>query len=519
MAQIDQLKAMEVDKMSFWSGINGIFLENLLFLLFFLRGKSTSAIISRLSDYQFLFRYDYERSLPDATKVSNRQTTCYLDFLFIQVLSTMNLLTSLTSKAGSSLNQKRWRPSPHGFASRANVVSCFCLVLLLLFVAPNPFSRIQAQQIDSPRVATVNENSKPLRSYSSDALTSSRNELPLVKRIAWTPVRALRSFVGVFHFRDVKKLSKQSPIVNETSISPDQSGPCASSRYEDNNQQGQPPLFVSDISGRVIDEVAPRQPISGVCMFLFDEDSHKLSASAVADNNGSFKFEGSYWGSYRLLARANSRSIANIPLIIGSNARRARGQITIIMRAAHDNSPSYAKFEPPPTPPSAEGDDVIVDGWKMGDTTVFEQTLTMNLEKDVPVYELNIDDSSRTKHFRLRLEQNFAHTARPLAVPCWTAVMSEVTKNANGADVLGPNLLSTEGPGTGDYFPRENNANFLCPIEKPTMLWDRGLYPVRTRRIFYVERFLVTLQVSDYVLNAKENRLDKLVLEIGLSNN
>jgi len=294
---------------------------------------------------------------------------------------------------------------------------------------------------------------------------------------------------------------------------------CASSTCEDNNLRGQVPLFVSDVRGRVIDEVAPRQPIGGVCMFLFDEESHKLSASAVADSSGSFKFEGSYWGSYRLLARANSRSIANIPLIIGRNARRARGQITIIIRAAHDNRPSYARFEPPSTPRSAESDDVIVDGWKMGDTTVFEQTLTMNLEKHVPVYEFNIDDSSRTKHFRLRLEQNFAHTARPLAVPCWTAVMSEVTRNANGADALGPNLLSREGPGTGDYFPRENNANFLCAIEKPTMLLDRGLYPVRTRRIFYVERFLVTLRVSDYVLNAKENRLDKLVLEIGLSNN
>lgn len=110
-------------------------------------------------------------------------------------------------------------------------------------------------------------------------------------------------------------------------------------------------------------------------------------------------------------------------------------------------------------------------------------------------------------------------TIRKPSIPCWVAVFKEVTKDTKtGVNIIGFDLFNRQGPGISHYFPREDWATCLYPIEKPQNMLDGLLYPIRSERRFFVERFLVTLKVTDYKINEKENRLDALDLKVEFKN-
>jgi hypothetical protein len=160
---------------------------------------------------------------------------------------------------------------------------------------------------------------------------------------------------------------------------------------------------------------------------------------------------------------------------------------------------------------------VSVKSWKTGSSRVREQALSLTLEKDLNEYEFDIYDTDKLRHFRLRLRQDFMRTIRKPSIPCWVAVLREVTKdNKTGGNILSYNLFSTEGPGVGDTL--EGLAIYFCPVEKPEKVFDGGLYPIKAERKFLVEKFLVIFKVSDYQLNEKENRLDTLDLKVEFKN-
>lgn len=168
---------------------------------------------------------------------------------------------------------------------------------------------------------------------------------------------------------------------------------------------------------------------------------------------------------------------------------------------------------------SQSDDSVSVKSWKVGDSRVTEQVLALSLKKNLTEYEFDVYDTTKQKHFRLRLWQTYVNTIRKQGLPCWAAVFKEVVKGTKSeGNLIGYDLLSVEGPGVGDSFPRENWAPFLCPVEKPSQVFDGQLYPITAERKFSIEKFFLIFQVTDYQLDEKENRLNKLNLRIEFKN-
>jgi hypothetical protein len=120
--------------------------------------------------------------------------------------------------------------------------------------------------------------------------------------------------------------------------------------YGNRNQVDPKRSSVRGISGRVMMEAGnPAKELGAIpaCLGLFTEKGHHLIASAVADEEGRFKFKPVPSGRYRLVVRdpQNSFCIANMPLNV---ARRRRGKarlLVIHMRPAGLDDCSYGDFK------------------------------------------------------------------------------------------------------------------------------------------------------------------------------
>jgi hypothetical protein len=162
---------------------------------------------------------------------------------------------------------------------------------------------------------------------------------------------------------------------------------------------------------------------------------------------------------------------------------------------------------------------IEVKTWKTGAGKITEKVLNVSLRKE-PQYEFDLDDpTDPEKHYKLRLIAGVERTLRTPSLPCWRADFREVTKDkASGGNLVGFHLLSTEGPGVGDYFRREEWAAHFCPIEEQNDVLDGHFYPIRTERRFLVEGFLVSFKVADYRYDEAKARLKKLDLVIEFKN-
>ena len=89
--------------------------------------------------------------------------------------------------------------------------------------------------------------------------------------------------------------------------------------YENHNQVDYGPLELPIIQGRGVvrrDSNFSGYPVGGACLSLFMEDAHQWVETKVADSEGRFRFDSIKPGRYRLVVRAPSLCIANIPLIV-----------------------------------------------------------------------------------------------------------------------------------------------------------------------------------------------------------
>jgi hypothetical protein len=170
--------------------------------------------------------------------------------------------------------------------------------------------------------------------------------------------------------------------------------------------------------------------------------------------------------------------------------------------------------------PSQDASVVLVKSWKRGDSKMPARVLTVKLQSDVGQYEFDIFSvPDKDKHFRLRLRESVENTLRTPGLPCWIADLREITKDhVSGANLVGYDLLSVEGPGVGDNFPREEWAGHLCPIEKPNRVLDGLFYPIRAERRFLIEGFVVGLQVTDYQIDKERKKLSNVELRITFAN-
>ena len=58
----------------------------------------------------------------------------------------------------------------------------------------------------------------------------------------------------------------------------------------------------------------------------------------------------------------------------------------------------------------------------------------------------------------------------------------------------------------------------FCPIEEPNRVLDGVIYPMRAKRNFYIEGFVLEFHVIDYQPDRKRNQLGNMQLKISLSN-
>jgi hypothetical protein len=123
-----------------------------------------------------------------------------------------------------------------------------------------------------------------------------------------------------------------------------------------------------------------------------------------------------------------------------------------------------------------------------------ELELNVRLQSDGAQYEFEmLSASDKNRRFRLSLRQGVENTVRVPGLPCWIADLREITKdNVSTANRIGPNLLTVEGPGVGDNFPRQEWAGYLCPVEKPNRALDGPFYAMKAERRFLIEAFVLS---------------------------
>lgn len=160
-----------------------------------------------------------------------------------------------------------------------------------------------------------------------------------------------------------------------------------------------------------------------------------------------------------------------------------------------------------------------VKSWKRGNTRIIEKVFTITLASDTPEYEFDFYSiATPEKRFRAHFRRESLSTIRNANLQCWIANLREVTAEVPSVNQLGPNLLSAEGPGIGDNFPREDWGQVFCPVDEPNRVLDGLIYPMRTKRQFYIEGFVLGLSVTDYQLDRDRNELGNVELKISLSN-
>lgn len=168
---------------------------------------------------------------------------------------------------------------------------------------------------------------------------------------------------------------------------------------------------------------------------------------------------------------------------------------------------------------SQDSDVVRINSWKTGKTKINEKVFTLTLASDTPEYEFDFYSiPSPEKHFRAHFRRESLNTIRNPSLPCWAADLREVSEDIAGDNLLGPNLLSVEGPGANDNFPREGWGAVFCPIDEPNRVLDGLIYPMRAKRKFYIEGFVIEFHVTDYQPDRNGNQLGNMQVKISLSN-
>ncbi|HEX7330072.1 MAG TPA: hypothetical protein VF290_01150 [Pyrinomonadaceae bacterium] len=168
---------------------------------------------------------------------------------------------------------------------------------------------------------------------------------------------------------------------------------------------------------------------------------------------------------------------------------------------------------------SQDSDVVRINSWKKGKTRINEKVFTLTLASETPEYEFDFYSiPSPEKHFRTHFRRASLNTIRNSSLKCWAADLREVSKDVAGVNVLGPNLLSVEGPGVRDNFPREEWGAVFCPIDEPNRVLDGLIYPMRTKRNFYIEEFVIEFHVTGYQSDRNRNQFGNMQVKISLSN-
>jgi hypothetical protein len=160
--------------------------------------------------------------------------------------------------------------------------------------------------------------------------------------------------------------------------------------------------------------------------------------------------------------------------------------------------------------------DPAVHSWKTGKGSIKQKDIVIDFDDTREEFNMDFPDESGKKIYRLRARKVFVSTLRVPSIQCVSVVLNELHRNPRGGDFLDWNLLGEEAGDGGDVLG--NFANFLCPIEKPHKVLDRGHFPVYQPRQFLIKGFVAEFIVKEYSYDAQSNRLKKLILAVSLRN-
>jgi len=162
---------------------------------------------------------------------------------------------------------------------------------------------------------------------------------------------------------------------------------------------------------------------------------------------------------------------------------------------------------------------ITVTTWKRGSAKILPKTFHLILNKNISEYEIDFSDEINSLNFRLRLKREYLKTPMRPKIECWKAELRQIFHDTGaGGNIVGHTLLTTEGPGVGDNFPKEDWAPFFCSMPPPVMPFDDRFYPIRTERRFLIEKFVMIFDTSNYEYDQKDGGLNKLDLRIQLVN-
>jgi hypothetical protein len=123
--------------------------------------------------------------------------------------------------------------------------------------------------------------------------------------------------------------------------------PCARLKYEDKNQVVPNSITLKTASGRVFDRTSKgdSQPVSSVCIGLFEETTKRLIATVTANDDGWFKFKQVPNGKYRLVITDMYHIFcpANIPVEIDVRSGQKK-KIAVYMVARKIDQCSFGEI-------------------------------------------------------------------------------------------------------------------------------------------------------------------------------
>lgn len=148
-----------------------------------------------------------------------------------------------------------------------------------------------------------------------------------------------------------------------------------------------------------------------------------------------------------------------------------------------------------------------VKSWRSEETRITEKSLAIRLGPDLVEYEIDIPNLTQDKIFRLQLSRAFISTPRQQSIPCWEFTLKEIVADSNGiGKIPSYDLLSPNGPD----FGAKSLAASICPVEKPKRFFDGNLHAIKAKREFLIDRFMFSVEVTDFIFDKKKNHLDRL---------
>ena len=161
-----------------------------------------------------------------------------------------------------------------------------------------------------------------------------------------------------------------------------------------------------------------------------------------------------------------------------------------------------------------------VESWKRGEQKIQEQKLIVELNQSHLEYERTINDSTgqpryilQIRHWPLKKGENHYES--------WWVDMCEFRKpNRKPKFSSDCKLISEEGRGVGDNFPRGDFIGWLYPLENPNFFRNGvAAYPILAKRVIKVDAFYCIMQVTSYKMSKTNPRaVDSLTVEIEFRN-